>query len=126
MGFDGGALRVESSEVVFAFDGQGGVDRAWRESEPHAHMLVEELMIRANELVAELLAGRRREALYRVHEPPEPQAVSLLLARLTDLGIPTPPAPERMGPSDAAAPGGAATPVVRRYGQRSRRGRTGV
>jgi ribonuclease R len=74
--FARGALRVESSEVVFAFDGQGGVERAWRESEPHAHMLVEELMIRANELVAELLAGRRREALYRVHEPPEPQAVS--------------------------------------------------
>ena len=39
---------------------QGGVARAWRESEPHAHLLVEELMILANEAVAGLLAGRRR------------------------------------------------------------------
>src|SRR4029079_9786522 len=122
MGFDGGALRVESSEVVFAFDGQGGVDRAWRESEPHAHMLVEELMIRAHERVAELRAGRRREALYRVHEPPEPQAVSLLLARLTDLGIPTPPAPERMGPSDAAQGAGAASELVAGLAQPARSG----
>jgi ribonuclease R len=121
--FARGALRVESSEVVFAFDGQGGVERAWRESEPHAHMLVEELMIRANELVAELLSGRRREALYRVHERPEPQAVSLLLARLADLGIPTPPAPERMGPSDAAALAGAASELVTAYVHRSGRGR---
>jgi ribonuclease R len=121
--FARGALRVESSEVVFAFDGRGGVEGAWRESEPHAHMLVEELMIRANELVAELLAGRRREALYRVHERPEPQAVSLLLARLADLGVPTPPAPERLGPSDAAALAGAASELVTEYVHRAGRGR---
>jgi ribonuclease R len=121
--FARGALRVESSEVVFAFDGEGGIERAWHESEPQAHVLVEELMIRANELVAELLAGRRREALYRVHEPPEPQAVSLLLARLADLGIPTPPAPDRMGPLDAAAVAGAASELVTDYVKRSGRGR---
>ena len=65
--FARGALRVESPDVAFAFDGEGGVERALRESEPHAHMLVEELMIAANEAVASLLAGRRRGALYRVH-----------------------------------------------------------
>jgi ribonuclease R len=121
--FERGALRVESPEVVFAFDGRGGVERAWRESEPHAHMLVEELMILANELVARLLAGRRREALYRVHEPPEPQSVALLLARLADLGVPTPAAPERMGPSDAAQLAGAASELVTGYSHRSGRGR---
>jgi ribonuclease R len=121
--FERGALRVESPEVVFAFDGRGGVERAWRESEPHAHMLVEELMILANELVARLLAGRRREALYRVHEPPEPQSVALLLARLADLGVPTPAAPERMGPSDAAQVAGAASELVTGYTRTSGRGR---
>ena len=65
-------------------------------------MLVEELMILANEAVAGLLAGRRREALFRVHERPEPQAVELLLAKLADLRVPTPPAPERLSPADAA------------------------
>ncbi|MDQ2910505.1 MAG: ribonuclease R, partial [Actinomycetota bacterium] len=122
--FARGALRIESGEVAFAFDGQGGVERAWRETEPHAHMLVEELMILANELVAGLLAGRRREALYRVHETPEPQSVQLMLARLGDLGVPTPPAPERMGPSDAAAVAGAASEAVTAYVKRSGRGQT--
>jgi ribonuclease R len=121
--FARGALRVESPEVVFAFDGRGGVERAWRESEPHAHMLVEELMILANELVARLLAGRRREALFRVHEPPEPQSVALLLARLADLGVPTPPAPEQMGPRDAAEVAGAASELVTDYVHTSGRGR---
>ena len=121
--FGRGALRVESPEVVFAFDGGGGVERAWRETEPHAHMLVEELMILANELVAGLLAGRRREALYRVHERPEPQSVALMLARLEDLGVPTPPAPDRMSPAEAAQVAGAASELVTDYVQRSGRGR---
>ncbi|HEY7345686.1 MAG TPA: ribonuclease catalytic domain-containing protein, partial [Gaiella sp.] len=60
-----GALRIETGEISFAFDGRGGVERAWIEGEPLAHMLVEELMIAANEAVAGLLAGRKREALYR-------------------------------------------------------------
>ena len=49
--FARGALRVESPEVTFEFDGEGGVARAWREGEPDAHALVEELMILANEAV---------------------------------------------------------------------------
>jgi ribonuclease R len=121
--FARGALRVESPEVAFAFDGRGGVDGAWREAEPHAHMLVEELMILANELVADLLAGRRREALFRVHERPEPQSTRLLLARLDDLGVPTPPAPEQMSQADAAAVAGAASELVTDYTRRSGRGR---
>ena len=91
--FARGALRVESPEVNFAFDGQGGVERAWLEAEPTAHALIEELMILANEAVAAFLAGRRAESLYRVHEPPEPQSVAHLLAKLADLEVPTPPAP---------------------------------
>ena len=85
---------MEAAEATFAFDGEGGVSDAWLESEPHAHMLVEELMILANEAVAELLGGRRREALYRVHDPPEPQSIARLLAVLADLGVPTPAAPD--------------------------------
>ena len=93
--FARGALRIQTPEMVFAFDGRGGVERAWLESEPHAHALVEEFMIMANEAVAGLLGGRAREALYRVHERPDPQAVALLLAKLADLEVPTPPRPGR-------------------------------
>ena len=123
--FGRGALRIESSEVTFAFDGRGGVERAWRESEPHSHMLVEELMILANECVAELLAARRREALYRVHERPDPQAVRLLLAKFADLGVPTPPIPDReeLSSAEAARLASVASERVAAYVSKSGRGR---
>ena len=68
--------------------------------------------------------ARRREALYRVHERPDPQAVELLLAKLTDLGVPTPPVPD----AAVAAAGGARSPARSRCAspstsQQSGRGR---
>jgi ribonuclease R len=82
-------------------------------------------MIRANELVAELLAGRRRRALFRVHERPDPQSIAFLLSKLADLEVPTPPAPEpeRIGPADAARLAGAISERVTDYVERSGRGR---
>jgi ribonuclease R len=122
--FARGALRVEAPEATFAFDDVGGVSDAWLESEPHAHMLVEELMILANEAVAGLLGGRRREALYRVHDPPEPQSIARLVAVLADLGVPTPPAPDadHMTPAQAAALAGEISDRVMDYVRRSGRG----
>ena len=123
--FARGALRIETGELEFAFDGRGGVERAWRQEEPKAHALVEELMILANERVAELLADRRREALYRVHERPDPQSIALLLARLADLEVPTPPAPEAeaLTSSEAARLAAAAGERVTEYVAQADRGR---
>jgi ribonuclease R len=118
-----GALRIESPEINFEFDGKGGVARAWRESEPTAHRLVEELMIAANEAVARLLSGRRRETLFRVHERPDPQAMELLLKKLADLKVPTPPAPDQLTPATAAAVAAEASERVTDYVARSGRGR---
>jgi ribonuclease R len=122
--FARGALRVETKEISFAFDGRGGVADARPESEPHAHALVEELMILANEAVAGLLAGRRREALYRVHERPDPQAVMHLLAKLAELEVPTPPAPdaEHLTPAEAARVAAETGERVMRYVQQAQRG----
>ena len=123
--FARGALRVESPELAFAFDGRGGVERAWFESEPEAHRLVEELMIVANEAVARLLSGRRREALFRVHERPDPVAVDLLLAKLAALEVPTPPSPrpEELTPQDAERVAADAAERVSEYVRSSGRGR---
>jgi ribonuclease R len=121
--FDRGALRIETGEIRFEFDGNGGVVEARRESEPESHALVEELMIAANEAVARLLSSRQREALYRVHERPDPQSIGLLLAKLADLQVPTPPAPETMSPSQAAALAGAISERVTEYVESSGRGR---
>jgi ribonuclease R len=122
--FARGALRIATREITFAFDGSGGVERAWLESEPHAHMLVEELMILANEAVGGLLADRRREALYRVHERPDPQAIGLLLAKLADLEVPTPPAPdpEELTAGQAAKLAGAISERVSEYIEATGRG----
>jgi ribonuclease R len=123
--FRRGALRISSSEIAFSFDGRGGVERAWLEAEPHAHALVEELMILANEAVAGLLGSRRREALYRVHERPDPQAIGHLLAKLADLEVPTPPAPddETLTPAQAARLAAAVSERVSEYVERAGRGR---
>jgi ribonuclease R len=122
--FARGALRIETKEIAFAFDGDGRVAVARPDTEPHAHALVEELMILANEAVASLLAGRRRESLYRVHERPDPQAVALLLAKLVDLEVPTPPAPdtEHLSPVEAERLAAAIGERVMGYVRRSRRG----
>ena len=122
--FARGALHIETREITFAFDGRGGVERAWSESEPHAHVLVEELMILANEAVGALLAGRRRDALYRVHESPDPQSVERLLSVLADLDVPTPPAPdpERLTSAGAAKLVGEISDRVTAYTARSGRG----
>jgi ribonuclease R len=121
--FARGALRIEAAEATFAFDGDGVAD-AWLEHEPHAHVLVEELMILANEAVAELLGGRRREALYRIHEPPEAQSIARLVGVLADLGVPTPPAPEpdHLSPQNAAALAAEISELVTEYVGRTGRG----
>jgi ribonuclease R len=116
-----GALRIETGEIAFELDA-GGVERAWVESEPLAHALIEELMILANEAVAELLSSRGREALYRVHERPEPQAIELLLAKLEALEVPTPPAAEVLTPADAARLAARVSARVAEYAAQSGRG----
>jgi ribonuclease R len=121
--FTRGALQVQTPEEVFRFDGNGGVAEAWLEGEPHAHMLVEELMILANEQVGAFLASRHREGLYRVHERPDPQSIQHLLAKLTDLGVPTPPVPERLSPQEAATLAGAISERIAEYTAQSGRGK---
>lgn len=121
--FARGALRVDRPEIAFEFDGKGGVAAAHWEAEHEAHALVEELMIVANEAVAALLAGRNREALYRVHERPDPQSVSALVAKLEALDVPTPPLPELLTGGDAAKAAAEISERVNEYVAQSGRGR---
>jgi ribonuclease R len=80
-------------------------------------------MILANEFVGAFLASRNREALYRVHERPDPQAVEQLVAKLGDLGVPTSPVPERLSPQEAAVLAGEASKLVSTYAAQAGRGR---
>ncbi len=123
--FSRGALRIERPELEFAFDGEGGVAKAWFQTEPRAHALIEDLMILANEAVAELLSERGREALYRVHERPDPQSLTALIDKLTKLEVPTPPAPEEgsLTPQEAELLASQIATGVNEYVTRSGRGR---
>jgi ribonuclease R len=96
-----GALAVESVEPEFSFDRGGHVTHAEGSVQTESHQLIEHLMIAANEAVARLLADRGVPTLYRIHERPQPAAVERLLTQLETLGVPTPPAPEHLGPREA-------------------------
>jgi ribonuclease R len=95
------ALEIAAAEPEFEFDPRGHVTGSRSTEQTESHRLIEHLMIAANEQVATLLADRGIPALYRVHERPEPLAVERLVAQLASLGVPTPPAPQRMSPQQA-------------------------
>jgi len=97
-----GALAIESAEPSFRFDRDGHVIDAVPTEQTEAHRVIEHLMITANEQVASLLADRGSPALYRVHEPPDGQAVERLVEQLASLDVATPPVPTRVSPQQAA------------------------
>jgi ribonuclease R len=96
-----GAFALASRELSFDVDDGRVVDARWDE-EPRAHALVEELMLLANEAVGGLLARARRPALYRVHDHPQHEALLALAGRLTALGLPVAPLPERADGAEAS------------------------
>ncbi len=122
----GHALAIESVEPEFAFDRGGHVTDAAQSVQTESHRLIEHLMIAANEAVARLLADRGVPTLYRVHERPDPESAERLLDQLDSLGVPTPPAPERMSPAQAAEIIAQASLLVDAHVRRTGHGRRGL
>jgi ribonuclease R len=121
-----GSLAVESAEPAFEFDDEGHVTGVHFEEQTESHRLIEELMILANERVADHLAERQAPTLYRVHERPQPEAVERLIDQLASLDVPTPPVPERMSPQQAGDVAAAASHLVAEHIRRTGRGRFGI
>jgi ribonuclease R len=96
-----GAFTLAARELSFVI-ADGHVVAARWEEEPRAHMLVEELMLLANEAVGGMLARAKRPALYRVHDHPTHEALLQLVDRLTALGLPVAPLPARVDGPEAA------------------------
>jgi ribonuclease R len=118
-----GGLEVEGSEPEFTFDRSGQVCSVRIPEQTESHRLIEHLMIAANEQVAKLLSERGEPTLYRVHEEPDPARVERLVTALASLGVPTPPVPERLGPSEAGELLGLISQAVDREVRASGRGR---
>ena len=121
-----GALVVESSEPDFRFDGRGHVKAAEATVQTESHRLIEHLMIAANASVARLLDGRGVPTLFRVHERPDASAVEQLVARLAALGVPTPPLPDPLSPSQAAELIGPISRAVDQHVRKAGHGRRGL
>ena len=101
----GSALEVSTPEPEFEFDSDGGVVRAHAVEQTEAHGLIEQLMICANERVADHCERRGVSTIYRVHERPDPARVAGLIAKLAALDVPTPPLPKEIAsipPAEAA------------------------
>jgi ribonuclease R len=110
-----GALAVETSEPEFDFDEGGRVVAAHDVVQTEAHGLIEQLMICANECVAERLQDAQRPTIYRVHEQPDPAAVERLVAQLESLDVPTPPLPAHLTPRSAGELVGEISRVLMEY-----------
>ncbi len=117
-----GALEVFSHEPSFEFDAGGHVTGVAQDVETESHVLIEELMILANEQVAGYLADRKLPTLYRVHEKPDPPAVEAMLAKLAALEVPTPAAPKAMSPQQAADVAAEASRMAAAYARTHGRG----
>jgi ribonuclease R len=66
-----GSLDLDLPEPVIALDDAGEVTGVARSERNDAHRIIEELMIAANEAVADWFTERGRPTVFRVHAPPE-------------------------------------------------------
>ncbi len=69
--FLAGSLDLDFPETKIRLRENGSIDRIEKVVNDHAHQLIEEFMLLANEAVATRLMSLNRPALYRIHEPPD-------------------------------------------------------
>ncbi len=84
--FKEGSLDLEIPETELVIDGAGVPIDIQRSERLFSHRLIEEMMLAANVAVAKFLASRNIPALYRIHEPPNEQAIRLLERYLVNFG----------------------------------------
>ena len=87
-----GALDMDLPEAKVVLDEQTGepLDVVRRAQDPgikRAYQMIEELMLLANELVAEWLGKKRCPAIYRVHDKPDEQKLARLGACAETIGL---------------------------------------
>ncbi len=82
-----GSIDFDLPEPEIILDIEGGVSGIIRAERLNAHRIIEEFMISANEAVARFFEERRLSALFRVHEPPEPEKLRDFERLLRSLGI---------------------------------------
>ena len=69
---DRGSLDFDLPEPDVVLDASGRPEDVVRSERNDAHRIIEELMIAANEAVADWFVRRKRPTIFRVHAPPDP------------------------------------------------------
>jgi ribonuclease R len=82
-----GALEFESIETMLKCDEAGHVEEVVPYSRNVAHKMIEEAMLLTNVAIAKFLAEHNMDALYRVHDVPEEEALGNLAGYLKQYNI---------------------------------------
>ncbi len=82
-----GAIDFETTETYIVADPQGRIEEILPRTRNDAHKLIEECMLAANVCAADLMARKKHEGLYRVHDGPTPEKLANLRAFLKTLGL---------------------------------------
>ena len=82
-----GAIEFETSETMMIFNDQGKIDSIVPTSRNEAHRIIEECMLAANVCAADFLHQNKHAALYRIHEGPTPEKLTLLRTFMAEFGF---------------------------------------
>jgi ribonuclease R len=84
--FREGSLDLEIPETELQIDASGVPVDIIRSERLFAHRLIEEMMLAANVAVATFLSSKEIPAIYRIHEPPNEEAIGTLEKYLWNFG----------------------------------------
>lgn len=84
--FREGSLDLEIPEIQLVIDGGGNPVDILRSERLFAHRLIEEMMLAANVAVGKFLHEREIPAIYRIHEPPNADAIASLEKSMRNFG----------------------------------------
>ncbi len=86
-----GSIGFNIPEAEILLEDDGNIRSIKRAERNFAHQMIEEFMLAANEAVAESFTVGDREAIFRIHEKPEPEKVKEFTSFAQSLGITLPP-----------------------------------
>ena len=82
-----GTIDLDVPEPVIHLDEEQQPVAIMAHPRVEAHRMIEELMIMANEAVARYFEKRKWDTVYRIHEPPNPEKLEILLSYVRRLGV---------------------------------------